>query len=59
MPGVVRSFNSFTDAIDEVQDARIFAGIHFRSATHDGQVLGSSVAEFVLENAVQPVYRRH
>ena len=59
MPGVARSFNNFTDAINEVQDARIFAGIHFRSATRDGQTLGASVAELVLETEAQPVVRRH
>jgi membrane-associated phospholipid phosphatase len=55
MPGVVRSFDSFSTALEEVKNARIFAGIHFRSATNDGQTLGVSVAEFVLENAVQPL----
>jgi hypothetical protein len=42
MPGVVRSKN-----------ARIFAGIHFRSATDDGEALGASVAEYVLDHAAQ------
>ena len=56
MPGVARSFDSFSDALMEVQNARIFAGIHFRSATRDGQTLGASVAEVVLQNAAQPVY---
>ena len=55
MPGVVRSFDSFSTALEEVKNARIFAGIHFRSATNDGQTLGVSVAEYVLENAVQPL----
>jgi hypothetical protein len=59
MPGVIRSFDSFSKALDEVQNARIFAGIHFRSATRDGQALGESVAGYVLENALQPVGRRH
>jgi len=59
MPGVARSFDRFSDALVEVQNARIFAGIHFRSATRDGQTLGASVAEFVLQNAAQPVYRSH
>jgi hypothetical protein len=53
MPGVVRSFDSFSAALEEVKNARIFAGIHFRSATADGQTLGASVAQFVLANAVQ------
>ena len=50
-----RSFKSISAALDEVKNARIFAGIHFRSATDDGQKLGASVAEYVLEHAVQPV----
>jgi len=59
MPGVVRSFDSFSTALDEVQNARIFAGIHFRSATNDGQTLGASVAGYVLENALQPLAGTH
>jgi len=55
MPGVVRSFDSFAAATAEIQNARIFAGIHFRSATRDGQTLGAAVAEYVLDNAMQPV----
>jgi hypothetical protein len=59
MPGVVRSFDSFSAALDEVKNARIYAGIHFRSATNDGQTLGVAVAEYVLQNAVQPVHGSH
>ena len=55
MPGVVRSFDSFSAALEEVKNARIYAGIHFRSATTDGQILGASVAQYVLDNALQPV----
>jgi hypothetical protein len=53
MPGVERSFKSFTSALNEVKNARIFACIHFRSATDDGQAIGASVASYVLENAMQ------
>jgi hypothetical protein len=59
MPGVVRSFHSFSAALDEVKNARVFAGIHFRSATDDGQTIGASVADYVLEHAVQPLDDRH
>jgi len=55
MPGLVRSFKSFSAALDEVKNARIAAGIHFRSATDDGEKLGASVGEYVLDHAVQPV----
>jgi hypothetical protein len=57
MPGITRSFRNFSSALEEVKNARIFAGIHFRSATEDGQVLGESVAHYVLEHAAQRVDR--
>jgi hypothetical protein len=57
MPGVTRSFRSFSAALAEVKNARVFAGIHFRSATDDGQVLGESVGQYVLEHAAQRVPR--
>ena len=59
MLGVTRSFKSFSDALDEIKIARIVAGIHFRTATDHGQLLGQSVAEWVLEHAVQPVGGKH
>ncbi len=58
MPGVVRSFGGFSAALDEVLDARVFAGIHFRSACRDGQSTGGQVAEYVLEHALQRVRGR-
>lgn len=55
MPGVVRSFGNFSAALEEVGNARIFAGIHFRSAIEDGQTLGAGVAAYVLRTAMQPL----
>jgi hypothetical protein len=56
MIGVTRSFRSFSVALEEVKSARVFAGIHFRSATEDGQKLGSEVAHYVLEHKFQRVH---
>jgi hypothetical protein len=55
MLGVTRSFPSFQAALDEVKDARVFAGIHFRNSTEVGGVLGTAVAEWVLGHAFQRV----
>ena len=54
-PGVERSFNSFSDALHEVTNARVFAGIHFRTACEDGETTGTAVADYILTNALQPV----
>jgi hypothetical protein len=55
MLGVVRSFANFSSALDEIKDARIFGGIHFRSACDDGQATGSAVGDYVLAHAALPV----
>jgi membrane-associated phospholipid phosphatase len=54
--GVTRSYGSFSEALDEVRNARIFAGIHFRSACDDGQTIGTQVADWVLDHSLLPVH---
>ncbi len=39
-----RSYRSFSDAVDELVDARVYSGIHFRKADVDGAALGAAVA---------------
>jgi hypothetical protein len=55
LPGVVRSWNSFSDAADEAFTARIWSGIHFRFAMRDARKRAEEVAKYVLKNAAQPV----
>ena len=54
MAGVTRNFTSFSAALVEVGNARVFGGIHFRTATVDGTALGISVANYVLAHALAP-----
>jgi len=56
MPGVTRTFHSFTEALEEVKNARIFGGIHFRTATVDGTALGIAVADYVTAHALVPLH---
>jgi hypothetical protein len=55
VPGVSRQFHGVADALEEVKNARIFAGIHFRLACEVGQALGKTVAEYMLANRFQRV----
>jgi hypothetical protein len=55
MPTQVRYFDSFSDALDEVANARVFGGIHFRTACNDGGALGVAVADYVLGHALLPL----
>ena len=48
--GVTRTFNSFSAISKEINDARVWGGIHFRSADVDGHELGWRVGEAVLRD---------
>jgi hypothetical protein len=50
-----RSFSSFDQAVDEIVEARIWAGLHFRTADVQGRQLGTNVANFAAANYFQPV----
>jgi len=51
-PGT-RSFSSFSDAVSEIADARVFGGIHFRTSCNLGNTLGRDVANFVARHAMR------
>ena len=52
-----RSFTSFSQALAEIIEARIWAGLHYRTADVQGELLGRSVAHYLAENYFQPVGR--
>ncbi|MFF5077952.1 vanadium-dependent haloperoxidase [Actinoplanes sp. NPDC000266] len=54
--GTIRSFTSFSGALAEVVEARVWGGVHFRSADVQGVKIGNGVAAYVLRHAFQ---RRH
>jgi PAP2 superfamily len=51
-PGT-RSFSSFSSAVAEIADARVFGGIHFRTSCDLGNTLGRNVANFVARHAMR------
>jgi hypothetical protein len=51
---VKRSFTKFSDALREVSDSRVAGGIHFRSATDDGEAQGRAVGGHVFQKAMKP-----
>jgi membrane-associated phospholipid phosphatase len=56
LPGVTRSFTSFSAAAEEAGVSRIFAGQHTRLDHVAGLGLGHQVAGFVLRNALLPAH---
>jgi hypothetical protein len=54
-----RFFPDFPAALDELVAARIFGGIHFRSADVDARQLGNSIGNYVIANSFQPLNGHH
>lgn len=54
MPGVERHYTSFTAAKKQVVDARVFGGIHFRTAGTVAVRMGNQVARLVTSTAMLP-----
>jgi hypothetical protein len=54
-PGQPRPFERFSEAIDEVIDARVWGGIHFRTADEQGAFIGKQVAHWLDHHYFQPL----
>jgi hypothetical protein len=53
-----RSYSRFSDATDEVVDARVYSGIHFRIADEHGAKIGKQVARWRQKHFFHPA-RKH
>ena len=52
---ITRTFTSFSEIAKSVEDARVWAGIYFRSADIDGTEMGRRIAEYALKNSMRPI----
>jgi membrane-associated phospholipid phosphatase len=48
LPGVVRTFTSFSAAAEEAALSRLYGGIHYRSANEDGLTAGIAIGELTV-----------
>jgi hypothetical protein len=55
IPGQARHFFGFTRVLEEIIDARVWGGIHFRTADVQGAVIGKKVARYLRGHYFQPV----
>lgn len=56
LPGVTRDFMSFSSSLQQIADARVYAGFHFRFSVVDGTTLGSNIANYVLATQMLPLH---
>jgi len=55
-PGFERHWVTFSEGVREVIDARVYAGIHFRSSDERGATLGGQVARFAATHVFKPAH---
>jgi hypothetical protein len=51
---LVRQWQTFSEGVDEVIEARIYSGFHYRTSDDVGAKLGRQVARFVVKHALKP-----
>ena len=52
-PGFERHWARLSEGVEEVIEARIYAGIHYRTSDEDGAAAGRKVARFVVHHALR------
>jgi hypothetical protein len=58
LPGVEHSFTSFSSAVAEVENARVWGGIHFRFACDTAVGMGAAVADYVTGTQLLRIHGR-
>jgi hypothetical protein len=54
-PGVTHRWTNLTAFTEEIANARIWAGFHYRFSTRVGTQMGLQIGEYVAKNAMQPM----
>jgi PAP2 superfamily len=54
-PGVTHRWANLASFEDEIAEARICAGFHYRFSTRVGTAMGHKVGRYVVENVMQPI----
>jgi len=55
LPGVTHRFTNVMALAEEVANARICSGFHYRFSTRAGTGMGLKIGEYVVQNVMQPV----
>jgi len=53
LPGVVRRWSRIADYVNEVSDARVWSGVHYRTSARVGEAMGRAIGEMAVTNALR------
>ena len=56
VPAIVLQYTSFRQITDDISDARVYGGIHFRTDQDAGAVLGLAIGKEVYKHNLRPVH---
>jgi hypothetical protein len=59
VPNIVLYYGSFRQITDDISDARVYGGIHFRTDQDAGARLGRAVGREVFKNNLRVVHNDH
>jgi len=59
VPGLtepVRNYTRFSQVLEDILDARVYGGMHFRNSTEEGAKIGKKVSHFATKHFFRPVH---
>jgi hypothetical protein len=56
VPDIVLQYTSFKQITDDISDARVYGGIHFRTDQVAGERLGRAIGTAIYKNNLRPVH---
>jgi len=54
LPDIVLTYRTFKEITDDIDDARIYGGVHYRFDQEAGALMGKQVADYILKHALRP-----
>jgi hypothetical protein len=54
-PGVTRRWERLSDVVQEVSNARVWSGVHYRFSTEAGMKVGKDIGAYAVANYMQPL----
>jgi hypothetical protein len=59
VPGVVLQYTSWKQITDDIDDARIYGGVHYRFDQEEAGRQGHRIGRYVLQHWLRPLHRHH
>ena len=53
LPGAVRRWSRIADYVNEVSDARVWSGVHYRTSARVGEAMGRAIGEAAVRTALR------